>query len=470
MWRSFACWYAMCDPAAELLSFRGVANGYVIVDFAGFTMEPYIYSFQEVRMPRTLTRKVSLGVALFLTLLILVAVMTVSVTMTNAAVSNHLIEDTLQFVHYSDLFNLHTARALTEAEAFVRTRQSSEEDEAREHLMEARAQLTALSELLSRRDHIEDEQAAHTALLLRQQAILTLSEEHILTVFRAMAANDQAAVDEAFEAIEETEEDFAELETETTALLDQEVALAIDTIAKQNQQGLIIAPIGFGLLGLMALLTLWLLRRFIVRPIEGLSAAANVVASGDFTQAVLVTSADEIGKLQASFNQMVTNLDAQRTQVAEQQHALEQRAIELQQTLGDLSASSREREQLSQSMRELSTPVLPIFKGILVMPLIGVIDTQRAVLLTQALLSATERYHAAMVILDVTGVPLIDTAVARGLLQAAQAIRLLGAQTILVGLRPELAQTIISLGVNLVGLVTRADLQSGLTYAMQKRR
>jgi anti-anti-sigma factor len=120
-------------------------------------------------------------------------------------------------------------------------------------------------------------------------------------------------------------------------------------------------------------------------------------------------------------------------------------------------------------MRELSTPVLPILNGIIVMPLIGVIDTQRAALLTETLLFATERHNASMVILDVTGVPLIDTIVARVLLQAAQAIKLLGAQTILVGLRPELAQTITGLGVNLDGLVTRADLQSGLAYAMQKQ-
>lgn len=156
--------------------------------------------------------------------------------------------------------------------------------------------------------------------------------------------------------------------------------------------------------------------------------------------------------------------------MTEQRNALEQRAIELQQTLQDLSRSGQEREQLSQNIRDLSTPVLPILNGIIVMPLIGVIDMQRATLLTETLLSATERHNASTVILDVTGVPLIDTMVARALLQAAQAIKLLGAQTIIVGLRPELAQTITGLGVNLVGLVTRADLQDGLTYAMQKSR
>ena len=83
------------------------------------------------------------------------------------------------------------------------------------------------------------------------------------------------------------------------------------------------------------------------------------------------------------------------------------------------------------------------------------------------LLSATERHRARMVIVDVTGVPIIDTQVARVLLKVASAIRLLGAETVLVGLRPELAQTIIGLGLDLTSLVTRADLQSAVSYALQ---
>ncbi|HEU5102199.1 MAG TPA: HAMP domain-containing protein [Roseiflexaceae bacterium] len=421
-------------------------------------------------MLRTLIGKLSLGVALFLVLLAIITVTTIQLTITNVTLSNHLIEDTLQFVHRSDLFNMHTARALAETEAFVRNREGGQADEVREQIQAARAQLTTLEAILSHNDHTEAEQGANAALLRRQQQFLAETEQQILSVFEAIAANDEAALAEALEAIEEAEDQFAAIEMETTALLDQEAAESIDTMAIQNQQGLIVAPIGFGLLGLVALLTLWLLRQFIVRPIRSLSAAAGAVASGDLSQKVPVTSKDEIGELQASFNQMVSNLAAQRTQVVEQQQALQERASELEHTLEELQASTQERDQLSQSIRELSTPVLPLFNGILVMPLIGVIDTARSTLLMQTLLGATERYKATTVLLDVTGVPLIDTTVARGLLEAAQAIRLLGAQTILCGLRPELAQTITGLGLNLVGLVSQADLQSGLAYAMQRHR
>jgi rsbT co-antagonist protein RsbR len=71
--------------------------------------------------------------------------------------------------------------------------------------------------------------------------------------------------------------------------------------------------------------------------------------------------------------------------------------------------------------------------------------------------------------MDVTGVPIVDTQTARVLLDAANAARMLGAQTVLVGLRPELAQTIVGLGLDLSGLTTRADLQSGVSYAMEQR-
>lgn len=259
-------------------------------------------------MLRTLMGKLTLGVALFLVLLALVTASTISVTLTNAALSNHLIEDILSFVHHSDLFDLHTARALAEAEAFVRTQESGDAEEAREQLTAAHTQLTALEALVVHDDLIESEQTARSTLLQRQQAFLATSEQRILTVFQAIAANDQEAVIETLEEIEETEGQFAQLEADTTVLLDQEVARATDTITQQNQQGLIVTPIGFGLLGLSALLTLWLLQRFIVRPIRGLSTAAEVVASGNFTEAVQVTSTDEIGELQAGFNKMVRTL------------------------------------------------------------------------------------------------------------------------------------------------------------------
>ena len=125
----------------------------------------------------------------------------------------------------------------------------------------------------------------------------------------------------------------------------------------------------------------------------------------------------------------------------------------------------RNKDQLETTARQMVD-----LEGILVMPLIGVIDAGRAGLLVRSLLEGIERHHVDVVILDVTGVPLVETQVARALLGAARAARLLGARPVLVGLRPELAQTIVGLGIDLSGLVTRADLQIGVDYAVKLRQ
>jgi rsbT co-antagonist protein RsbR len=103
------------------------------------------------------------------------------------------------------------------------------------------------------------------------------------------------------------------------------------------------------------------------------------------------------------------------------------------------------------------------------MPLVGAVSSARASLLIKSLLFAIEQHRADFVIIDVTGVPIIDTQVAKALLQAADAARLLGTRTILAGLRPELAQTIVGLGLDLTGLSAQADLHSGVEYAMRHR-
>ena len=133
---------------------------------------------------------------------------------------------------------------------------------------------------------------------------------------------------------------------------------------------------------------------------------------------------------------------------------VEQREAQLQQALADLQASQA-------TIRELSAPVLPVLPGVLIAPLVGAIDESRATVFVANVLRAVERERAQQVIFDVTGVPLIDTQVARMILQAADAVRLLGAQVILVGIRPEVAQTVVGLGVAL-DMKTFADLQQAI--------
>jgi len=151
--------------------------------------------------------------------------------------------------------------------------------------------------------------------------------------------------------------------------------------------------------------------------------------------------------LEATVNERTAGLqEALRT--------VEQREAQLQQALADLQASQA-------TIRELSAPVLPVLPGVLIAPLVGAIDESRATVFVANVLRAVERERAQQVIFDVTGVPLIDTQVARMILQAADAVRLLGAQVILVGIRPEVAQTVVGLGVAL-DMKTYADLQQAI--------
>jgi len=120
-------------------------------------------------------------------------------------------------------------------------------------------------------------------------------------------------------------------------------------------------------------------------------------------------------------------------------------------------------------LSQLSTPLIPISAEVLVMPLIGTIDHERAQQILAALLDGVTRARARVVIVDITGVAVLDTESAGGLLRAAQAVRLLGAELVLTGIRPEVAQTIVALGLDLGGLVTRSTVQTGIAYALERR-
>ena len=121
------------------------------------------------------------------------------------------------------------------------------------------------------------------------------------------------------------------------------------------------------------------------------------------------------------------------------------------------------------ALRELSTPIIPITDGVIAMPLIGAIDSNRAQQVIEGLLTGVAELGATTAILDITGVLVVDTQVANALLRAAQAVKLLGAQVIITGIRPEVAQTLVGLGLDLSGITTLATLQSGIAWALARR-
>jgi rsbT co-antagonist protein RsbR len=194
---------------------------------------------------------------------------------------------------------------------------------------------------------------------------------------------------------------------------------------------------------------------------------------------LLVVGGASLASAVARHAQAIAEANAARATAALTQ--VEQQARNLEQQVQTVSAAQQEAENARSALleqietitaqreiiRTLSVPVLPLNATTLVMPLGGALDTARLQIVQEQALQQLERTTIRHLIIDITGVPLIDTQAAQGLIQVFQAARLLGTEVVLVGIRPELAQTIVGLGVDLGGLVTRSTLESGVAYAMR---
>lgn len=152
----------------------------------------------------------------------------------------------------------------------------------------------------------------------------------------------------------------------------------------------------------------------------------------------------------------------------QQREALVAANQRLEHTLAELTRAHEQQMALVETVRELSIPGLVIADQIILMPLIGNIDIDRSSLLTERMLQAVAAQQARICIIDVTGVSVVDTVVANILLHAATAVRLLGAQVVLCGIRPEVAQVVVSLGVELNVLTPASDLRGALQIAFRK--
>ena len=149
-------------------------------------------------------------------------------------------------------------------------------------------------------------------------------------------------------------------------------------------------------------------------------------------------------------------------------------ATTLLDTLGLFTAETFQKSREGVIMRqqrdllELSTPVVALWDGILALPLIGTLDSERTQVVMESLLERIVETGASIAIIDITGVPTVDTLVAQHLLKTVGAARLMGAECIISGIRPQIAQTIVHLGVDLGDVVTKATLASALVVALER--
>ena len=198
------------------------------------------------------------------------------------------------------------------------------------------------------------------------------------------------------------------------------------------------------------------------------------VAGGRTDLELKITGRDEVGLLEQMLNEVVLNMKFAGEALVEERDRLDQRVLERTRRLSqEIEVRKQAEEHVARQAQEilaLSTPVIQIWEGILVAPIIGTLDTSRAQQFAERLLEAIMVSRSEVVLVDITGVPMADTQTAQSLLETAAAVKLLGAHIILTGIRPALAQTLVSLSIDMSDVITRSSLAAGLEEALAIRK
>ena len=160
-------------------------------------------------------------------------------------------------------------------------------------------------------------------------------------------------------------------------------------------------------------------------------------------------------------------LSQQRTELNHHRSQLETLTSQLQERIEEGKAREETIRAQAEAIVELSTPVIQVWDGILILPLIGTVDATRQEQLMEQILYAIADKRSEAVIIDITGVPVVDTYVAENLIRTVQAARMLGAECVVTGINSEIAQALIRAGVSLGDVTTRGNLQGGLQFAFQ---
>lgn len=415
-------------------------------------------------MSWSLTRKTAMIAVAYLVILSILATDLTFTVIEIQKIANDVNQSIVEDVQTVGEVSLTLQQILTEAVSYVQTGDPGEYEESAEFLQKLEETVARLrgSEAVYR-DFL-DNTAQHDGLIA-QEAVAILNAAQRL--HDRLPTDPEGLTDEQREAI------YAEIETieeQREAFTERANAYLADirNVARQHvadDVALTFGGIALALAAMVALAAgvLWLIERHIVRPLRSLTNAAGSLAEGRLEGELPVTSNDEIGALQQTFNRMAAtirrqtgDLEAHYQEIKQARDALD---VAHQQALEQLAVIQRQQE----AIRELSVPVLPVSHDTLVMPLVGALDSARLLQVQEQALERLATTRARRLLLDITGVPIVDSHVAQGLIRVVQAARLLGAEVTLIGVRPEVAQSIVGLGINLSHIRTCRDLQSGLS-------
>ncbi|HEX3752743.1 MAG TPA: STAS domain-containing protein [Streptosporangiaceae bacterium] len=206
-----------------------------------------------------------------------------------------------------------------------------------------------------------------------------------------------------------------------------------------------------------------------VREVLSQVTSERLRSGGDAQQVI-----DEIGQLQqpltALFDGQSLNGHADTTTVPAALLAVTELigSLRVAAVVALLGESDEMMARQRQELMEISTPVIRLWEGIVAVPLIGTLDSARSQVVMESLLSGIVDEQAAVAILDITGVPMVDTLVAQHLMKTAMAVQLMGAECVISGIRPQIAQTIVHLGIDLREITTRATLSDALKYGLAR--
>ncbi len=185
------------------------------------------------------------------------------------------------------------------------------------------------------------------------------------------------------------------------------------------------------------------------------------VAAGELDRRVKTDVEDDLTGIEEAINILIEDLTYELKQSKKMKDELEEK-------LGKIQEQQKTIVQQQEDLMELSSPVTKVWDNILILPVIGTLDSQRTQIMMENLLQKIVETGCINAILDITGVPTVDTQVANHLLKTVTAARLLGADCIISGISPAIAQTIVHLGIDLSSIKTKATLQDAMLYAMKK--